>query len=133
MIKVLVPNFREEVQNHGPQYQRKGISISESKISKNWDYQYLNPKYQRIGIINIRIQNIKEGQSESGATLCGGDRHHQPTARHLGHCCHYDDDHFGYDDDVDDEYIRTEEEEESTWFTYLLWSKTICLQIFVLA
>ena len=34
MIKVLVPNFREDVQNYGPQYQRKGLSISESKISK---------------------------------------------------------------------------------------------------
>ena len=68
----------------------------------------------------MRIQNIKEGQSESGATLCGGDRRQQPTARHLGHCCHYDDDHFVYDDDDDDEYIRTEEEEESTWFTYSL-------------
>ena len=66
----------------------------------------------------IRIQNIKEGQSESGAKLCGGDRRHQPTARHLGHCCHYDDDDFGFDDDH--EYIRTEEEEESKRLTYLL-------------
>ena len=80
MIKVLVPNFREEVQNYGPQYQRKGISIiSESKISKKRN-------------INIRIENIKEGQSESGATLCGGDRRHQLTARHLWHRWHDDED-----------------------------------------
>ena len=98
-------HHKHDDQSPGPQLQRGGSKLW-SPISKK-------------GIINIRIQNIKEGQSESGATLCGGDRHHQPTARHLGHCCHYDDDDFGYDDD-DDEYIRTEEEEESTWFTYSL-------------
>ena len=95
---------KHDDQSPGPQLQRGGAK-SWSPISKK-------------GNINIRIQNIKEGQSESGATLCGGDRRHQPTARHLGHCCHYDDEDFDYDDD--DEYIRTEEEEESTWFTYSL-------------
>ena len=90
MIKVLVPNFREEVQNYGPQYQRKGISISESKISKKASLSLAQQCVPEIGATN-----------------------------RLWHCCHYDDDDFGYDDD-DNENIRTEEEEESTWFTYLL-------------
>ena len=80
------------LQRGGPQYQREGTSISESKISKE--------------------------ASLSLAQHC--DRRHQLTARHLGHCCHYDDDDFGHDDNDHDEYIRTEEEEESKRFTYLL-------------
>ena len=70
MIKVLVPNFREEVQNYGPQYQRKGISISESKISKKASLSLAQQCVPEIGATN-----------------------------RLWHCCHYDDDDFGYDDD----------------------------------
>ena len=52
MIKVLVPNFREEVQNYGPQYQRKGISISESKISKKASLSLAQHCVAEIGATN---------------------------------------------------------------------------------
>ena len=97
-------HHKHDDQSSGYQLQRGGSKLW-SPISKK-------------GNINIRIQNIKEGQSESGATLCAEDRRHQPTARHLGLCCLYDDHDLGYDEDG--EYTTTEEEEESKRFTYLL-------------
>ena len=52
MIKVLVPNFREDVQNYGPQYQRKGLSISESKISKKASLSLAQHCVVEIGATN---------------------------------------------------------------------------------
>ena len=52
MIKVLVPNFREDVQNYGPQYQRKGLSISESKISKKASLSLAQHCVAEIGATN---------------------------------------------------------------------------------